>query len=69
MCTFTQGLVDQGKREGIAKEKKATIIRMINFGLADKDISTLSAVPLSTIQKIKKQLTSNADKPDKINSF
>ena len=61
MCTFTQGLVDQGERTGIAKEKKATIIRMLNFGLTDKDISTLSAVPLSTVQKIKKQLISNTD--------
>lgn len=68
MCTFTQGLVDQGKRNGIAEEKEATIIRMINFGLADKDISTLSAVPLSTVQKIKAQLNSNtnnnSNKPD-----
>ena len=61
MCTFTQGLVDQGlikgEKLGIEKEKKNTIIRMLKFGLDDNDISTLSDVPLATVKEIRLQIT------------
>ena len=61
MCTFTQGLVDQGlikgEKLGIEKEKKNTIIRMLKFGLDDNDISTLSDVPLATVKEIRSQIT------------
>ena len=61
MCTFTQGLVDQGlikgEKLGIEKEKKNTIIRMLKFGLDDNDISTLSVVPLATVKEIRSQIT------------
>ena len=61
MCTFTQGLVDQGlikgEKLGIEKEKKNTIIRMLKFGLDDNDISTLSDVPLATVKEIRSQTT------------
>ena len=60
MCTFTQGLVDQGlikgEKLGIEKEKKNTIIRMLKFGLDDNDISTLSDVPLATVKEIRSQI-------------
>lgn len=66
MCTFTQGLVD----EGIAKEKKATIIRMLKINRPLEEISIVADVSLSTIQKIKMQLTSNTDNElTKINNF
>ena len=73
MCTFTQGLVDQGEKmglikgekiglikgekNGIEKEKKNSIIRMLKHGLSDEDISTYADVPLSTVKKIKSQIT------------
>lgn len=61
MCTFTQGLVDQGlikgEKLGIEKEKKNTIIRMLKLGLDDNDISTLSDVPLATVKEIRSQIT------------
>ena len=61
MCTFTQGLVDQGlikgEKLGIEKEKKNAIIRMLKFGLDDNDISTLSDVPLATVKEIRSQIT------------
>lgn len=66
MCTFTQGLVD----EGIAKEKKATIIRMLKINRPLEEIGIVADVSLSTIQKIKKQLASDTDDESaKINNF
>lgn len=65
MCTFTQGLVDQGEKiglikgekRGIEKEKKNSIVRMLKHGLSDEDISTYADVPLSTVKEIKSQTT------------
>lgn len=70
MCTFTQGLVDQGKRSGIMEEKKATIIRMLKLKKSLEEISVVANVPLSVVQKIEMQLTSNSEETlDKLNNF
>lgn len=51
--TFTQGLVEQGEKRGIEKEKRNLIIRMFKHGLSDEDISTYVDVPLATVREIK----------------
>lgn len=70
MYTFTQGLVDQGKRSGIMAEKKATIIRMLKLKKSLEEISVVANVPLSVVQKIEMQLTSDSDGTlDTLNKF
>ena len=43
----------KGRAEGMAKEKLATVRRLLSMGLSDEQVSTATELPLEEIQKMK----------------
>ena len=45
----------RGMEKGMAKEKLATVYRLLSMGLSDEQVSTATELPLEEIQKLKEQ--------------
>ena len=47
--------MEKGIAKGMEKEKLATAHRLLSMGLSDKQVSTVTELPLKEIQKLKEQ--------------
>ena len=47
--------MEKGMEKGMAKEKLATVYRLLSMGLSDEQVSTATELPLEEIQKLKEQ--------------
>ena len=45
----------RGMEKGMAKEKLATVYRLLSMGLSDEQVSTATELPLEEILKLKEQ--------------
>ena len=45
----------KGMEKGMAKEKLATVYRLLSMGLSDEQVSTATELPLEEILKLKEQ--------------
>lgn len=48
--------IEEGTKIGMQKEKRRLIKRMLNLGVAEKDISIFTDAPLDVIEKVKSEI-------------
>lgn len=48
--------IEEGTKIGMQKEKRRLIKRMLNLGVAEKDISIFTDAPLDLIEKVKSEI-------------
>lgn len=48
--------IEEGIKRGMQKEKRRMIMRMLNLGVAEKDISIFTDAPLDLIASIKAEM-------------
>lgn len=48
--------IEEGIKRGMQKEKRRLIMRMLNLGVAEKDISIFTDAPLDLIEKVKSEI-------------
>ena len=48
--------IEEGMKIGMQKEKRRLIIRMLNLGVDEKDISIFTDAPLDLIEKVKSEI-------------
>ena len=48
--------IEEGIKRGMQKEKRCMIMRMLNLGVKDDDISIFTDAPLDLIEKVKSEM-------------
>lgn len=48
--------IEEGIKRGMQKEKRRLIMRMLNLGVAEKDIFIFTDAPLDLIEKVKSEI-------------
>ncbi len=48
--------IEEGIKRGMQKEKRRMIMRMLNLGVSEDDISIFTDAPLGLIEKVKSEI-------------
>ena len=48
--------IEEGIKRGMQKEKRRMIMRMLNLGVSEDDISIITDAPLGLIEKVKSEI-------------